>query len=192
MKRKKLKVLKREDRTCGGCNACCSVFAISDLKKPHSVPCEHLDATQPERHCTRYETRPRDCSDYQCAWLKDAGFGDESHRPDKLGVVFTVRDNKWEVEPFAGPFTLVAHQTRDGAFEEDAAKKFMNHVAGHFIVLGFFGPTLTKCRHMGPADKLKAVFEWCQEHGYSGANGILKGAVPSHADQMRRLRSTLL
>jgi hypothetical protein len=187
VKRKKLKVLKREDRTCGGCNACCSVLAISDLKKKAGVDCVHLDRTKSEHHCTIYETRPRDCSEYTCGWVRNVGFGDDEHRPDKVGVLFTPRDNKWEVAPFAGPFTLIAHETREGAFEEPEAQKLMTYIAGRFIILAFWGPTLTKCRTMGPANKIKAVIEWCQEHGYPQLTGILDGARPSFDHFTRRL-----
>lgn len=177
MKRKKLKVLQREDRTCGECFACCYTLAIKDLDKFAGDDCKHLDRTRKEHHCTIYEQRPFDCQQYMCAWVREAGFGDDQHRPDKIGVLFTPRDNKWEVAPFAGPFTLVAHETRVGAFEEPAAKKFMRHVAGHFLIFGFHGPLLDKCRTMGPANKLQAVFAWCNERGFANVTGILKGAV---------------
>ena len=191
-RKKKLPLLKREDRTCGECFACCYVLAIQDIPvgkvKPAGQDCPHL-ARESEHPCSIYAERPRTCVDYQCAWVREAGFGDVEHRPDKIGVLFTPRDNKWEVEPFAGPFTLIAHETRAGAYAEEAAANFMEHVAGHFIVLAFHGPKLDKCRFMGPANKILAVSEWCQEHGYSQPTSILKGATPSLDDQMRRRRS---
>jgi hypothetical protein len=176
MKRKKLKVLQRKDRVCGECFACCNVLAIKDLDKPPSEDCKHLDRTRKEHHCTIYDRRPFDCQQYLCAWVQEAGFGDDHHRPDKIGVLFTARDNRWEVAPVAGPFTLVAHETRAGAFEEPGAKQFMKHVGGHFLILGFYGPLLDKCRMMGPANKLKAAIEWCNERGFANITGILKGA----------------
>lgn len=178
MKRKKLKVLQRQNRVCGECNACCNVLAIRELKKPVNEDCKHLDRTKKTEHCSIYAERPRDCVDYQCAWLREAGFGDTYHRPDKIGVLFTPRDNKWEVAPFAGPFTLIAHETRPGAFDEPGAQKFMKHLAGHFLVFGFYGATLSRARIIGPADKMKAVFEWCEQHGYDKVTGILDGALP--------------
>jgi hypothetical protein len=48
------------------------------------------------------------------------------------------------------------------------------HVAGRFFVFGFHGPTLSRARIMGPADKLKAVFAWCAEHNYKEPTGILR------------------
>jgi hypothetical protein len=176
MKRKKLKVLQQEDRACGECFACCHVLAIRDLDKPAGEDCKHLDRTRKGHNCSIYEQRPFDCQQYACAWLLSSGFGDAWHRPDKIGVLFTSRDNRWEVVPFAGPYTLIAHETRAGAFEEPAAKKFMRHVAGRLLVFGFHWPLLDKCRAMGPADKLKAVFEWCNTNGYKEVIGILKGA----------------
>jgi hypothetical protein len=178
VKRKKLKILQREDRTCGECFACCHVLAIKDLDKPVGEDCKHLDRARATHHCTIYEHRPFDCQQYTCAWVREAGFGNAGHRPDKIGVLFSPRDNKWEVAPFAGPFTLIAHETREGAFEEPGAKGFMRHVAGHFLILGFRGPLLDKCRMMGPADKLRAAIEWCRTRGHTSITGILKGSAP--------------
>jgi hypothetical protein len=174
MKRKKLKVLQQGGRACDGCSACCHVFAIQALHKPAGETCKHLDRTRGSQHCTIYEQRPYDCQQYLCAWVQQAGFGSTWHRPDKLGVLFTERDNKQEVALLAGPFTLVAHETRDGAFEEPGAKKFMRLVAGRFLVFGFYGPTLSRVRIMGPADKLRAVFAWCAEHNYKEPTDILR------------------
>lgn len=187
MKRKKLKVLEREDRVCGECSACCHVLAIKDLGKPAGEDCKHLDRERRTHHCTIYDQRPYDCQQYTCAWVREAGFGDAWHRPDKLGVLFTPRDNRWEVAPFAGPFTLIAHETREGAFEEMAAKKFMKHVAGHFLVFGFHGPSLSQARILGPADKLRAVFAWCADRGYDKPTEILKVATPGRPEQPRSL-----
>lgn len=178
VKRKKLPVLQRQDRTCGECHACCTVLAIRDLNKPVHETCKHLDASKNDG-CTVYDQRPRDCQEYRCAWLSDAGFGDTWHRPDRHGILYTPRDNKWEVAPFAGPTTLIAHETRPGALQEEAAQKFMRHVAGHYIVLAFHGPLVNKARAMGPAGALTAVFDWCKEHGYDGPQGILDGARPT-------------
>jgi hypothetical protein len=93
-------------------------------------------------------------------------------------VLFTPRDNRWEVVPFAGPYTLIAHETRKGAFAEDAASDFMEYLGGHFIILAFWGPRLDQCRTIGPADKIKKIIEWCQAHHHSKLTGILKGAQP--------------
>ena len=174
-KRKKLPLAQRIARSCGECVACCYVLAIRDLGKPVSVDCRHLDRSKKTECCSIYAERPFDCQQYECAWLVDAGFGDAQHRPDRIGVLFTPRDNRWEVVPFAGPTTLIAHETRSGAFEEDQAAKFMKHVAGRFLVFGFHGPRLDKCRAMGPADKLTAVVKWCEDRGLSDLTHILKG-----------------
>jgi len=175
VKRKKLSVIANR-RACGDCHACCSVLAIKDMK-PAGEDCTYLDRTKSDG-CMIYADRPYDCQHYQCLWVRDAGFGDAWHRPDRLGVLFTPRDNRWDVTPFAGPFTLIAHETRAGAFEEVNAQKFMKRIAGHFLVFGFYGPTLGQARVMGPAGKLTAVFEWCRRNGHDSPTGILKGAPP--------------
>lgn len=174
--RKKLPVVPRAERTCGDCFACCYVFGIESLKKRVGKDCQHLDRTQSEHHCTKYEDRPEDCSEYACAWIRDPAFGVDEHRPDKIGVVFTPRFNKRQVASFAGPFTLIMHETRPGAFAEDAATAFMEHVAGHFIVLGFHGPTLRQLRLIGPANKLDQIQRWLDKGNGTSVVDILQAS----------------
>ena len=186
MTKKKLPLLPRVDRVCGGCNACCYVLAIDDLKKPINEDCKHLDRSKTTHHCSIYAERPRDCSEYMCAWVREPWFGEDKHRPDRLGVVFTPRDNRWDVEPFAGPFSLVGHELRAGAMDEKVTKKFMTHLAGHFIVFGFFAPTFVRARTMGPENKMQAVFNWCEEHGHQ-VTDILKNSKPPGTGLSRSL-----
>lgn len=176
MKRKRLPVV--QSRTCGECFACCYVFGIPALDKVAGRDCAHLDRSKGAHHCTTYDARPADCVQYSCAWVHDDRFGSDEHRPDKLGVVLTPRDNKREVIAFAGPVTLVAHETRPGAFAEEAVHDFLERVAERIIVLGFHGPRLDKCRAMGPADRLSRALTWCTTHRYANITGILNGTKP--------------
>lgn len=147
------------------------MLAVRELDKACGEDCEHLDRDKRDG-CTIYATRPLVCQQYRCAWLTDAGFGDTWHRPDRLGVLFTVRDVNPDVGSFSGS-VLVAHETRPGAFDEPGAKKFMKHVAGRFVVLCFGGPILDRTFAMGPADQLAAITAWCSERGVD-MTGILK------------------
>jgi Fe-S-cluster containining protein len=47
---------------CTLCGACCVAPDIAALDKPLGVRCVHLG---PDERCTRYETRPKTCRDYQ-------------------------------------------------------------------------------------------------------------------------------
>ncbi|MBK8258688.1 MAG: YkgJ family cysteine cluster protein [Polyangiaceae bacterium] len=47
---------------CTQCGACCAAPDIAALDKPLGVPCSFLTA---ECLCSRYETRPTVCRDYQ-------------------------------------------------------------------------------------------------------------------------------
>ncbi len=90
-------------RSCGGCTACCSVFAISEkesrfqLNKPPGVPCEHLvqigySASMP---CGIYQDRPEPCRAFECVW-KQGDIKEEDLRPDKIGyVLWTPPKERW-------------------------------------------------------------------------------------------------
>lgn len=69
-------------RTCGGCTLCCKVMAVDELGKPARAWCPHCRIGQ---GCGIYETRPKSCIDFRCAWL--AGIGADNLRPDKSKVV---------------------------------------------------------------------------------------------------------
>ncbi len=72
-------------RVCGTCSACCKTHGVTlapDTYKPKGVWCPHWDK---QERCTIYKTRPRDCQDFRCEWLK--GYGSDSLRPDRTKVV---------------------------------------------------------------------------------------------------------
>jgi hypothetical protein len=115
-------------RECGTCTACCTVLVVAELHKPARWACDHVNC----RGCGIYENRPQSCRDFNCAWLRGeiprqiTGqiSGDESHRPDKLGVMFdffystvTKRDR------------LVAFELWNGAFEEAPATALLSEIA---------------------------------------------------------------
>lgn len=70
-------------RTCGSCQACCHVKAIPDFMAAFA-DCSHQCA----EGCGIYESRPTGCRRYTCAWVD--GWGDETDRPDLLGILFEV------------------------------------------------------------------------------------------------------
>ena len=108
------------DATCGTCTLCCKLLGVAELAKPEDAWCRHCDRG---RGCRAYETRPKGCRDFACAWLVAREEGvqvDDALRPDRCGVVFH--------QPEGRPDTLVAHvdPRRERAWTEGAA---MAHVA---------------------------------------------------------------
>ncbi len=90
-------------RECGGCQACCEAIGVDELGKDAGERCKFQCGTG----CREYESRPQSCRAYNCAWR--LGFIDGlERRPDKLGVVFDLREENgvgyfgvWEYKPGA-------------------------------------------------------------------------------------------
>ncbi len=91
-------------RSCGTCNACCTVLGVAELDKPVGEPCKHLAA----KGCGIYAQRPPSCREYHCLWR--SGLLDGASRPDRLGIVIDVANDK--------PDLLFAREVRPGAIEE--------------------------------------------------------------------------
>lgn len=69
-------------RSCGGCTACCYTHAVGEINKYEFNTCTDCVSGG----CRIYETRPRACGAFFCAWaVNDVGTLDE--RPDRVGVV---------------------------------------------------------------------------------------------------------
>ena len=64
-------------RICDGCELCCTSTAVPELHKPQGVTCKHCD-----KGCLIYESRPKSCRDFECAWL--AGDMPDWMKPDKV------------------------------------------------------------------------------------------------------------
>lgn len=84
-----MKLQKDVGRACGECNACCKFFAVPEVGKNHQGWCHHCELG---KGCRIYATRPPACQLFACTWLN--GLGDESFRPDRLGVMIDVKDIK--------------------------------------------------------------------------------------------------
>jgi len=70
-------------RSCGDCTVCCIVPGIDthDIQKITGAPCRHCAAGG----CTIYETRPRACREFFCAWIE--GAMPDGWRPRDCGVL---------------------------------------------------------------------------------------------------------
>lgn len=72
-----------EGRACGPCTACCTVMAVTELRKPSRRACDHVGY----EGCRIHAERPASCRAFDCLWLRGA-IADESMRPDLSGVMF--------------------------------------------------------------------------------------------------------
>jgi Fe-S-cluster containining protein len=97
-------------------------LAIAELKKPMRWACDHVTCD----HCGIYEERPQTCRDFNCAWLSGNIPGDESLRPDRLGVLFdffhSMATNKAR---------FVAFELWNGAFDEPTAAALLREIAAN-------------------------------------------------------------
>lgn len=71
-----------QQRSCGGCTACCKTHAVFEIEKPMGKWCPHCRVG---KGCAIYLDRPKACKDFVCEWMK--GFGKDEHRPDKTKIV---------------------------------------------------------------------------------------------------------
>lgn len=83
-------------RPCGACSMCCTTLAIESLGKPAGVRCTHLG--KHGEGCTIYDTRPSECSAFECVWLQALTREGENERarlmprttrPDRCHVLLT-------------------------------------------------------------------------------------------------------
>ena len=77
-------------RACGKCTACCDGHLLGEAyghKFGPGLPCHFLT----ESKCTIYETRPKACRDYYCAWAQ--GLFAEWMNPDNTGALISVEAN---------------------------------------------------------------------------------------------------
>ena len=130
-------------RECGTCTACCTVLAIAELQKPARWACSHVACDR----CGIYERRPQSCRDFNCVWLRGAIAGDESLRPDKLGLLF---DFFYSTATKRERF--VAFELWNGAFDApSAAALLLELAAGREVELSYRDGTW---RTIGPTGKV--------------------------------------
>jgi hypothetical protein len=108
-------------RSCSECTACCTVLAVVELRKPMRWACDHVACGG----CQIYATRPAACHAFNCLWLRGAMPGDESHRPDRLGVMF---DSFFSTA--TNEVRFIAFELWNGAFDEPAAAQLLAEMAG--------------------------------------------------------------
>jgi len=71
-------------RECGNCTLCCTLLGVHALQKKANEDCIHCDVGI---GCKIYNTRPKECSDFDCLWL--AGHAPDYLKPSKTHVVLS-------------------------------------------------------------------------------------------------------
>lgn len=121
-------------RSCGGCQACCTVVGVKELDKPHWRRCSH----QCESGCAIYEDRPRSCRGYSCLWAAGLLEGDEPYRPDRLGVILDLRTASEAPSDSVKPGDRVVIQVWEvwpGAIDEPNVASLVNRIAERCLVI---------------------------------------------------------
>lgn len=73
---------------CGECTLCCDLFPVAWLNKPALEVCKHVC----ESGCAVHETKPQECSGFDCAYAQHEVAPIEL-RPDHCNVVFEKINN---------------------------------------------------------------------------------------------------
>lgn len=75
--------MKKEERSCGGCTACCIAYDVPEMQKGANTPCRNLV----DGGCGIHLIRPHICRAFLCLWRK--GFGEADERPDLSGRILS-------------------------------------------------------------------------------------------------------
>lgn len=126
---------------CGGCDVCCDLFRIEWLDKPEKQKCKHLCASG----CGVYDSRPDGCKEYECLYRSGYLSGDDSYRPDNLGILFEAAD----------PEFLLARETRPGGFDGKKASATLKALSASVLVYmkTYDGPSFL----IGPPGRVQEV-----------------------------------
>ena len=112
-------------RQCSDCTLCCKILGVADLKKPAREYCPHCEINH---GCKIYESRPKECVDFRCAWL--LGSIPEELKPSKTGVMITslAMDlrNQGYLEP-TKDYVLV-YPENIGDEKKEPVKSFLNNL----------------------------------------------------------------
>lgn len=75
-------------KTCGGCDRCCELVAVGEIRKPGFTVCPHQRAVFDKAGpgCDIYAQRPHSCRSWSCGWLLNEDWP-EALRPNRCGVV---------------------------------------------------------------------------------------------------------
>lgn len=127
-KKKKQPSAVMKSRECGGCTSCCTIFAIPDVTL-RGEKCEH----ECEAGCAIYSTRPASCYGFACGWIE--GWGDDAHRPDRLGWMVYSEPTFPHFSVFAGAGSRRRHPVciRELGSKSDLDEPFLQKTIREFV-----------------------------------------------------------
>ena len=105
-------------RDCRDCQECCNVYQIDSIDKKPRTTCSHLN----KDGCVIYETRPIECKNYECMWIK--GRGEYDDMPKLSGIMMEQRDSN--LNP---PTIYIATEVRKDAFKTDKGILAMDNLS---------------------------------------------------------------
>jgi hypothetical protein len=90
---------------------------VPALNKSAGQPCRH----QTPQGCGIYEQRPEVCRVWYCMWVRDQqGVFLENHRPDRLGLFFSAKQ-----DPRSQRTIIGAHEIFPGAIRQPEAQRLI-------------------------------------------------------------------
>lgn len=112
-------------KTCGECRACCIAAQVVEINKPSNVLCPNYDESSCK--CKIYQTRPLECSNFNCLWLSQEQIPDNL-RPDRCGMLF---------EMPSGGLVYIGTEMEAGAHMRDENVTLVYKIvqSGHPVVL---------------------------------------------------------
>ena len=136
------------DRVCGECSACFTVYPVAALNKRPGVTCEHVC----EKGCGIWGTHPQECRTYECLWRSNH-LGTDEDRPDKSGVIFGANfDDELGL-------ILYAQEFREGSINK--LMDMLNILARkHLVYLAYHGNVNNLV--MGPFDRATQLSEFLE------------------------------
>jgi hypothetical protein len=166
-------------RGCGDCAFCCKLLLVRTLNKPPGKWCEFCSTKQ---GCDIWPTRPNECRDYYCEYLKQDWIGEEwyplksrmiialMNKGEKLVInVDPQRPDAWRKEPYYSTIK------RWAAGAANTGRNVVIQIGQHFHVIFpnhdqdmgmvaedeclIFGITQTAAGPMHEARKIKAADE---------------------------------
>jgi hypothetical protein len=118
--------LPLSDRHCGECDVCCTILIVQELDKPEYTNCHHQN-----KGCMIYDTRPSICRKWSCSWVLNIIPGDETIRPNNLGLMFYPAPKENDL----GFAHMLGQEVWEGASDSEMGKSVINYIASHMLVL---------------------------------------------------------
>lgn len=108
-------------RTCEDCTLCCTLLGVRELDKPPVQHCKHCEVNV---KCNIYNTRPKECKDFNCWWL--SGAVPEDLKPNSSHVVLSDLQTDLGVEIEGQVIIVYTDPNYPDAYKTGKMKDFLN------------------------------------------------------------------